>query len=160
MHDRLGKEGDFSNAVILFTSNIGSEHIIETFNGGSIPKSEDMLDIMSRYFRPEFLARVTEIVPFAPVSIENVVRIFNIHLKPLIKQLEQQGITLTVTKDAADHLAHLGFTPKYGVRPLKGVIRTSLRKPLSRMIINNEINKGSTVEAGLDEKGQLCWNIR
>ncbi len=160
MHDRLGKEGDFSNAVILFTSNIGSEHIIETFNKGDIPKSEDMLDIMSRYFRPEFLARVTEIVPFAPVSIENVVRIFNIHLKPLIKQLEMQGITLHVTKEASEHLAHLGFTPKYGVRPLKGVIRTSLRKPLSRMIINNEISKGSVVSAELNEKNQLTWNIK
>lgn len=160
MHDRLGKEGDFSNAVILFTSNIGSEHIIETFNQGQIPKSEDMLEIMSRYFRPEFLARVTEIIPFAPVSIENVVRIFNIHLKPLVKQLEQQGITLTVTKEAAEHLAHLGFTPKYGVRPLKGVIRTSLRKPLSRMIINNEIKKGSAVIAELNEKNELTWKIQ
>ena len=160
MHDRLGKEGDFSNAVILFTSNIGSEHIIETFNKGDIPKSEDMLDIMSRYFRPEFLARVTEIVPFAPVSIENVVRIFNIHLKPLIKQLEMQGMTLKVTEEAAEHLAHLGFTPKYGVRPLKGVIRTSLRKPLSRMIINNEITTGSIVTVELNEKKQLSWNIK
>jgi ATP-dependent Clp protease ATP-binding subunit ClpA len=160
MHDRLGKEGDFSNAVILFTSNIGAEHIIESFNGGAIPKSEDLMDIMSRYFRPEFLARVTEIVPFAPVSIENVVRIFNIHLKPLVKQLEQQGITLHVSKEAADHLAHLGFTPKYGVRPLKGVIRTSLRKPLSRMIINNEIKNGSVVNAVLNEKNQLTWNIQ
>lgn len=159
MHDRLGKEGDFSNAVILFTSNIGSEHIIETFNKGQIPKSEDMLDIMSRYFRPEFLARITEIIPFAPVSIENVVRIFNIHLKPLIKQLEQQGITLNVTKEAAEHLAHLGFTPKYGVRPLKGVIRTSLRKPLSRMIINSEIKKGSVVTAQVNEKKELTWKI-
>ncbi len=159
MHDRLGKEGDFSNAVILFTSNIGAEHIISSFNEGHIPKSEDMMEIMTKYFRPEFLARVTEIVPFAPVSKENVLRIFNIHLKPLIKQLEQQGISMTVTPDAAQHLAHLGFTPKYGVRPLKGVIRTSLRKPLSRMIINSELQKGSKVEAALNEAGELSWNL-
>ncbi|MEO7265749.1 MAG: ATP-dependent Clp protease ATP-binding subunit [Ferruginibacter sp.] len=159
MHDRLGKEGDFSNAVILFTSNIGSQHIIETFNKGQIPAPDEMMDIMGNYFRPEFLARITEIIPFAPVSIENVVKIFNIHLKPLVKQLEQQGITLDVTEEAANHLAHLGFTPKYGVRPLKGVIRTALRKPLSRMIINNEIKKGNTVQAVLLEK-KLSWNIQ
>ncbi|MCW3092358.1 MAG: type secretion system ATPase ClpV [Ferruginibacter sp.] len=159
MHDRLGKEGDFSNAVILFTSNIGSEHIIQSFNEGIIPRSEDMLDIMSRYFRPEFLARVTEIVPFAPVSKENVLRIFNIHLKPLIKQLELQGIEFSVSPEASEHLAHLGFTPKYGVRPLKGVIRSSLRKPLSRMIINNEIKKNSVVQAVLNE-GELTWQIK
>ena len=162
MHDRLGKEGDFSNAVILFTSNIGAEHIISSFNEGVIPKSEDMMEIMTRYFRPEFLARVTEIVPFAPVSKDNVLRIFNIHLKPLIKQLEQQGMSMSVTPEAAEHLAHLGFTPKYGVRPLKGVIRTSLRKPLSRMIINGELKKGDTVSVGLttdNEQQQLEWKV-
>lgn len=162
MHDRLGKEGDFSNAVILFTSNIGAEHIISSFGEGKIPKSDEMMDIMARYFRPEFLARVTEIIPFAPVSIENVVRIFNIHLKPLVKQLEAKGITLKVLPEAADHLAHLGFTPRYGVRPLKGAIRTALRKPLSRMIINEEIKKGDTVAVGVKETDgakELEWTI-
>lgn len=162
MHDRLGKEGDFSNAVILFTSNIGAEHIINSFGEGKIPKSDELMEIMSRFFRPEFLARLTEIIPFAPVSIENVVKIFNIHLKPLVKQLELQGITLKVLPDAADHLAHLGFTPKYGVRPLKGAIRTALRKPLSRMIINEEIKKGNTVTVGVkDVEGnkELDWVI-
>ena len=157
MHDRLGKEGDFSNAVILFTSNIGAEHIIESFGKGIVPRSEELMEIMTRYFRPEFLARVTEIVPFAPVSKENVLKIFNIHLKPLVKQLDQQGIQLIVTPPAADYLANLGFTPRYGVRPLKGVIRTSLRKPLSRMIVNAELQKGDTITADLDENGGLVW---
>jgi ATP-dependent Clp protease ATP-binding subunit ClpA len=160
MHDRLGKEGDFSNAVILFTSNIGAEHIIQSFGEGHLPRSEDLMDIMSRYFRPEFLARVTEIVPFAPVSKENVVRIFSIHLKPLLKQLEQLGITLNITPEVADHLAHMGFTPKYGVRPLKGVIRTALRKPLSRMIINGQIKKENTATPFLDEQQELKWDIK
>ncbi len=162
MHDRLGKEGDFSNAVILFTSNIGAEHIINSFGEGKIPKSDEMMEIMARYFRPEFLARVTEIIPFAPVSIDNVVRIFNIHLKPLVKQLEAQGIALKVSPEAADHLAHLGFTPKYGVRPLKGAIRTALRKPLSRMIINEEIRKGDSVTVGVKESEgikELDWKV-
>ncbi len=163
MHDRLGKEGDFSNAVILFTSNIGAEHIINSFGEGKIPKSDEMMEIMSKYFRPEFLARVTEIIPFAPVSKDNVLKIFNIHLKPLAKQLELQGITLQVTPEAAEHLAHLGFTPKYGVRPLKGAIRTWLRKPLSRMIINEEIKKGNTVVVGVKEQDgvkELTWEVK
>lgn len=162
MHDRLGKEGDFSNAVILFTSNIGAEHIIQSFGEGIVPKSDELMEIMTRYFRPEFLARVTEIVPFAPVSKENVVRIFNIHLKPLIKQLEQQGINLTVTPAAQEHLANLGFTPKYGVRPLKGAIRTALRKPLSRMIINQEVKNGQSVTVDVKEsdgKKELSWTV-
>jgi len=162
MHDRLGKEGDFSNAVILFTSNIGAEHIIHSFGENKIPKSDEMMEIMAGYFRPEFLARMTEIIPFAPVSIDNVVKIFNIHLKPLVKQLEAKGITLKVLPEAADHLAHLGFTPKYGVRPLKGAIRSALRKPLSRMIINEEIKKGDTISVGVVEKEgvkELEWKV-
>lgn len=160
MHDRLGKEGDFSNAVILFTSNIGAEHIIKSFGDGIIPKSEDMMEIMSNYFRPEFLARVTEIIPFAPVSKENVEKIFNIHLKPLIKQLEQKNITLRVSDAATTHLANLGFTPRYGVRPLKGVIRTQLRKPLSRMIISETLLPGQEVEVDVNTEGAIQWNVR
>jgi ATP-dependent Clp protease ATP-binding subunit ClpB len=162
MHDRLGKEGDFSNAVILFTSNIGAEHIISSFGKGTIPKSDELMEIMAGYFRPEFLARMTEIIPFAPVSIENVVRIFNIHLDPLVKQMDRMGIELVVSPEAADHLAHLGFTPRYGVRPLKGAIRNALRKPLSRMIINEQIKKGDRVTVGVrDEDGtrELDWKI-
>ncbi|HOZ50564.1 MAG TPA: ATP-dependent Clp protease ATP-binding subunit [Chitinophagaceae bacterium] len=159
MHDRLGKEGDFSNAVILFTSNIGAEQIIESFNKGVIPKSDDMLERMSNFFRPEFLARITEIIPFAPISEENVVKIFNIHSAHLFKLLDQQGISFTMTDKAKEAIALMGFTPKYGARPLKGMIRTKLRKPLSRMIITGEIGKGSKVHLDIDDKNELAWTI-
>ena len=157
MHDRLGKEGDFSNAVILFTSNIGAEQIIESFNIGQIPKSDDLLEKMATFFRPEFLARITEIIPFAPISDKNVVKIFNIHSAHLHKLLELQGISLKITDQAKEAIAMMGFTPKYGARPLKGIIRTKLRKPLSRMIINGEIGKGSTVTVSINEQQELIW---
>ncbi len=156
MHDRLGKEGDFSNAVILFTSNIGAENIIESFAKDVIPKSSDLLEIMANYFRPEFLARLTEIVPFAPISEKNVVKIFEIHVKTLHKSLERQGITLEVTPEAKEKIALMGFTPRYGARPLTGMIRTQLRRPLSKMIIAGEIGKGSHVKVSVDG-GELKW---
>lgn len=159
MHDRLGKEGDFSNAVILFTSNIGAEHIIKRFESGQIPKSDELMEIMTGYFRPEFLARVTEIIPFAPVSKENVEKIFRIHLKPLVRQLEQKNIQLELTPAAVTHLANLGFTPRYGVRPLKGVIRTQLRKPLSRMLISETLLPGQQMQVDVDASGELLWNV-
>ncbi len=157
IHDRLGKEGDFSNAVILFTSNIGSDFIVESFGKKEIPKSSDLMDIMSRYFRPEFLGRLTEIVPFAPITEEIVTMIFNIHLKGLNKLLETQGIELDITDDARHKLAMSGFTPKYGARPVVGVIRNSLRRPLSRMIISGKISKGTKVKLKTDKKGELVW---
>ncbi len=159
LHDRLGKEGDFSNAVILFTSNIGSEYIVEQFEQGKLPTSQQMLDIMSRHFRPEFLARVTEIVPFAPIVEENVIKIFNIHCKKLSDTLEKQGISLELTEPARKHLALSGFTPKYGARPLTGVIRNQLRRPISRRIISGEVGKGSHIKVDIQEQ-ELVWEVR
>jgi ATP-dependent Clp protease ATP-binding subunit ClpB len=145
LHDRLGREGDFSNAVILFTSNIGAEQVSKTFAAGEIPSSTDLLETMSRHFRPEFLARLTEIVPFAPISEENVGRIFDIHLRPLVEQLRRQGITLEISPEARQHLALSGFTPKYGARPITGVIRQQLRRPISRLIIGGEARLGTVL---------------
>jgi ATP-dependent Clp protease ATP-binding subunit ClpB len=159
LHDRLGKEGDFSNAVVLFTSNIASQVIADSFARGEIPKSNEIMEIMSNYFRPEFLGRLTEIVPFAPISKEVVVMIFNIHLKNLYKMLENQGIELVIDEKAKEKLAVSGFTPKYGARPLIGVIRNELRRPLSRKIIAGEISRGSKVNINLDKDGEIIWQI-
>ncbi|MGB1308569.1 MAG: ATP-dependent Clp protease ATP-binding subunit [Oceanihabitans sp.] len=159
LHDRLGKEGDFSNAVILFTSNIGSSHIVESFNKGIIPKSSDLLEIMGNYFRPEFLGRLTEIIPFSPITKENVVKIFKIQLKGLLKALQKQEITLEISEKAMTLLAEKGFTPKYGARPLRGVIRTDLRAPLPRKIISGEITKGTKVILALDKNNAIKWDF-
>jgi ATP-dependent Clp protease ATP-binding subunit ClpB len=159
LHDRLGKEGDFSNAVILFTSNIASQAITDAFSNGKIPEQAGIMEIMSDYFRPEFLGRLTEIVPFAPISKEMIVKILDIHLSGLFKLLELQGIDLTIDDKAREKLAMSGFTPKYGARPLIGIIRSELRRPLSRKIITGEISRGSKVGISLDKEGEISWNI-
>ncbi len=157
LHDRLGKEGDFSNAVILFTSNIGSNHIVESFSKGIIPKSSDLLEMMGNHFRPEFLGRLTEIIPFSPITEDNVAKIFKIQLKDLFKALEKQGIHLELSDKAITHLAKKGFTPKYGARPLRGVIRNDLRSPLSKLIISGKIEKGAHIILNIDENNNLQW---
>jgi ATP-dependent Clp protease ATP-binding subunit ClpB len=159
LHDRLGKEGDFSNAIILFTSNIGSQYIVESFEKGEIPPSDKLMEIMTNYFRPEFLGRLTEIVPFAPISKENVVKIFEIHMKGLHKSLSDKGISLVMDDNVKEKLAMMGFTPKYGARPIVGIIRSQLRRPLARMIISAEIQRGSTVKLTLNENEEIKWDI-
>ena len=159
LHDRLGKEGDFSNAVVLFTSNIGSQHIIDSFGQGNIPKSSDLLEMMGNHFRPEFLGRLTEIIPFSPITKDNIDKIFRIQLKDLYKALDKQEISLKLTDNAIAMLAKKGFTPKYGARPLRGVIRSDLRSPLSKMIISGKITKGTTIKLDVDNKNELQWNI-
>jgi ATP-dependent Clp protease ATP-binding subunit ClpB len=158
LHDRLGKTGDFSNALILFTSNIGSDVIAESFRQGVIPPSQQLMEIMTRHFRPEFLGRLTEIVPFGPIQQENVVKIFDIHLQHLLQLLAQQQITLEVSLAARQQLAAEGYSPQYGARPLKDVIRSRLRKPLSRMIIEGTLQPHTTVQLDIDKNGELLWN--
>jgi ATP-dependent Clp protease ATP-binding subunit ClpB len=157
LHDKLCKEGDFSNAVVIFTSNIGSNFVVDQFNNNIIPTSNKLMEIMSDKFRPEFLGRLTEIIPFAPMTETMVRSILDIQLKSLYQALDKQGITLNITDKAKTVLAKQGFTPAYGARPLSGVIRTQLRRPLSRKIITGEIKNGNVVNLQTNKKDELEW---
>lgn len=157
LHDRLGKEGDFSNAIILFTSNIGSDFIIKSFAEGNIPSSSILLEIMSRYFRPEFLGRLTEIVPFAPISKENALRIFEIHLKKELLNLTKEiNITLDITQEVKEHLSEQGYDATYGARPLKSIIRAKLRRPLAKKLVAGEFKEGDTIKV-LWKNNEVVW---
>lgn len=145
LHDRLGRVGDFSNAIIIFTSNIGSKDISQRFLEGNPPTGAEMMDTMQQYFRPEFLARLTEIVPFAPITEKTVVDIFNIHLKGLHKLLAEQNMTLELDDEAKKSFAMMGFDPQYGARQIIGNIRKYIRQPLSKMIISGEAKQGDTI---------------
>jgi len=157
LHDRLGKEGDFSNAIILFTSNIGADHIVETFNKGQIPGSNSLMEIMGNYFRPEFLGRLTEIVPFAPISKENALKIFEIHLKKeFMDLLKNINIKVEIPMDAKLYLAESGYNAKYGARPIKSIIRSHLRRPLAKKIIAGEVKDGDTITV-IIENEEVKW---
>jgi len=158
LHDRLGRVGDFSNALILFTSNIGAQAIVEKFNNGIIPENNELMDIMQGYFRPEFLARLTEIVPFSPITDKTVVNIFDIHLKGLLKLLEEQNITLTLTPEARETIALRGYNQQYGARPILGIIRKELRHPISKKLIAGEIKPGDNIEVQIKD-GEIVFDV-
>jgi len=158
LHDRLGRVGDFSNALILFTSNIGAKQIVDKFNSGVIPENNELMDIMQGYFRPEFLARLTEIVPFSPITEETVTKIFDIHLKGLLKLLAEQNITLELTDEARKAIALRGFNQQYGARPILGIIRKELRHPISKMIIAGQIKPGDHVTVSIEDGNVVIKN--
>ena len=153
LHDRLGRVGDFSNALILFTSNIGAKDIVAKFNSGQIPENNELMDIMQGYFRPEFLARLTEIVPFSPITEKTVTAIFDIHMKGLLKLLKEQDITLELTPEARKTIALRGFNQQYGARPILGIIRKELRHPISKMMIAGKIKSGDHIIVDVDQDG-------
>jgi ATP-dependent Clp protease ATP-binding subunit ClpA len=159
LHDRLGKEGDFSNALVIFTSNVGSDWLVEQLSGGSLPATTQIMEVMGRYFRPEFLARLSEIVPFRPISENMLLRIFNIQIQGLKAALEKQGIEIVIEEETSRILANKGFTPKYGARQVAGIIRNYLRRPISRLIIGGKVTKGQKINVGMDENKELTWTI-
>ena len=159
LHDKLGKEGDFSNSIIIFTSNIASDWVVDQFQKGIRPTSQTLMDVMAKNFRPEFLARVSEIIPFAPIAEENVVRIFDIQLKSLYESLAKLEIELVLSDAAKNNLAMSGFTPKYGARQLVTVIRSRLRRPISKMLISGELKKGERLFIDLKSDDELTFNV-
>lgn len=158
--DKLGKEGDFSNALVLFTSNVGSEKITQKFEEHKIPSTAELMEIMSGKFRPEFLARLTEIVPFAPVTEQMAEKIFLIQLKALSDPLKRLGIALNISADAVKQLATAGFSSKYGARQISGVIRSQLSRPVSKMIVREEVKKADVICVTLSEDKTLVWEVK
>lgn len=160
LHDRLGRVGDFSNSLIIFTSNIGSDYIFKSFGEGHVPTHDRLLEVMQGQFRPEFLARLTEIVPFSPITEEMIDRIFDIHIKNLLKMLEEQNIKLEIDESARKYVTKVGFNAHYGARPILGIIRKEIRRPLSKLIISGDINSGDTVIMKYNsETKEIGWDI-
>ncbi len=160
LHDRLGRVGDFSNALIIFTSNIGSDYIFKSFGEGKVPTHDQLLEVMQGQFRPEFLARLTEIVPFSPITEAMINRIFDIHIKNLLKMLHEQNIELIIDDTARKYVTSVGFNAHYGARPILGIIRKEIRRPLSKLIIAGDINAGDKVTMKYDEENNtMAWDI-
>lgn len=159
LHDRLGKEGDFSNSIVLFTSNVGSEWLANQLAEGKNPTTTQLMEVMGRYFRPEFLARLSEIVPFSPIGEDILLMIFDIQFRNVSNLLEKQGISILLTEEVKKYLAHKGFDPKYGARQVAGVIRNYLRRPISRLIISGKLSKGDVLKVGIGESEELIWDI-
>lgn len=160
IHDKLGREGDFSNSIIIFTSNIGSQWIVDQIQAGHTPTSAKLIEVMAQYFRPEFLGRLTEVVPFSPIN-ENVAKeIFLLHFSRLKKQLlEQKNINLELAEETLQYLSQKGFSPKYGARPIAGVIRTYIKKTVSRLIVSEEIKPGDNIVVNL-RNNELVWELQ
>lgn len=160
IHDRLGKEGDFSNALVIFTSNVGSEWIVDKLSKGEKPTTNQLMEVMGRYFRPEFLARISEIIPFSPINEDMLLQIFKIQLKSLRDAIDKQGIELDIDEETCRMLAHKGFTPKYGARQIAGMIRNYLRRPISRFVVSGEAKRGSKLMVRAKENEELVWSIQ
>ena len=140
--DSQGHVVDFKNTVIIMTSNLGSQFLLEdTGNARDVIMGE-----LRRTFRPEFLNRIEDTLIFNPLSEDNLVEIVDIQLSDLRERLAQQRISLVISDEVKQQLAREGYDPAYGARPLKRAITRQLETPMSRMIISGEIREGCEVQ--------------
>ncbi len=149
--DSKGRTVDFKNTVIIMTSNIGSDIILEdslntALNGGNFEETKDkVMTIMREKFKPEFLNRVDETIFFKALTLPQLKEIVDIQAVSLEKRLEEQGLSIVITEEAKELLATRGFNPIYGARPLKRTIRQLIENPLSKLILAQKFSDGDTV---------------
>ncbi len=143
--DSKGRTVDFKNTVIIMTSNIGSQLIIEMIN--NFNELENKIDeLLKAHFRPEFLNRIDEIVIFKPLSKDVIKKIVEIQLKHIQKLLEDKRIKIILKDSAKEKLAELGYDPQFGARPLKRVLQNEIQNKLALEILKGSIKEGDTVE--------------
>jgi ATP-dependent Clp protease ATP-binding subunit ClpB len=144
--DGQGRTVDFRNTLIIMTSNLGSEFLVNQPEGeDTAAVREQVMGMVRAHFRPEFLNRVDEIILFHRLQRSEMGRIVEIQFGRLQKLLEDRKITLSLDADARDWLASKGWDPAYGARPLKRVIQRYVQDPLAEMILSGEIKEGDKV---------------
>jgi ATP-dependent Clp protease ATP-binding subunit ClpB len=152
--DSHGRTVDFKNTVLIMTSNIGSQHILEAQQSGASYEQMRSMVMMElrKQFRPEFLNRVDEVVVFHALGDDHLARIVEIQLDRLRKRLTERRITLGVTPQALSVLARWGYDPVYGARPLKRLIQQEIETPMARQLIKGELKDGD--QAMIDVRGE------
>ncbi|MCG9631820.1 MULTISPECIES: ATP-dependent chaperone ClpB [Vibrio] len=145
--DGQGRTVDFRNTVVIMTSNLGSSRIQENFAALDYQGiKNEVMEVVSKHFRPEFLNRVDESVVFHPLGQEHIKSIASIQLKHLSKRMEDNGYELEVSDKALDLIAQVGFDPVYGARPLKRAIQQSVENPLAKAILAGKVNPDKKVQ--------------
>ncbi|WP_070972224.1 ATP-dependent chaperone ClpB [Vibrio sonorensis] len=138
--DGQGRTVDFRNTVVIMTSNLGSSRIQENFAALDYQGiKQQVMDVVSKHFRPEFLNRVDESVVFHPLGQEHIKSIASIQLAQLSKRVEERGFELEVSDKALSLIAQVGFDPVFGARPLKRAIQQSVENPLAKAILSGKV---------------------
>jgi ATP-dependent Clp protease ATP-binding subunit ClpB len=157
--DGQGRVVDFSNTLIILTSNLGSQYLANLDEGQDVEAVEpQVMDVVRSHFRPEFLNRLDEIILFHRLGQEHMAPIVTIQVGRVQKLLKDRKITLDLTDGALAWLGRVGYDPVYGARPLKRAVQRYLQDPLAEMILSGEVPDGSTVK--IDEgDGALMMTV-
>jgi ATP-dependent Clp protease ATP-binding subunit ClpB len=162
--DNKGRTADFRNTIIIMTSNMGAHILQEKLEGIKMEErkkvmevaEQEVLSLLKKQIRPEFLNRIDEIVMFTPLNEEEIKQIVSIQLNNLKRKLSKNGISLTITAPAIDYIAKVGFDPQFGARPIKRAIQHEILNKLSKQILAGKVSTDSHVN--IDYKnGELVF---
>ncbi len=160
--DNKGRTINFTNTVIIMTSNIGSQYILESqgTDEESYRRMKDMvLQALRMHFRPEFLNRVDEIIVFRSLNREQLRKIVDLQIDRLRGRLDERRITIELTERARDFLVDIGYDPNYGARPLRRAIQREVETPLAYKIVSGEVREGDCVVVDFED-GQLTLRVK
>ncbi|NMA06743.1 MAG: AAA domain-containing protein, partial [Ruminococcaceae bacterium] len=155
--DSLGRTVDFKNTIIIMTSNLGSEFILEGIEDGKISEEarEKVDSLLKLKFRPEFLNRVDEIIFFTPLSKTQIRSIVDLMLGDLARRMEERQLGLKVEERAKDYIAEAGYDEAFGARPLKRFIESKLETLIAKFIISENPEPGTVVDVDLGNDNNL-----
>ncbi len=169
LQDSLGNVVSFRNTIIIMTSNAGSRSIIqESVPGFSLARDGLMaysdikanaMDEIRRFLSPEFINRLDDIVVFSPLYKDSIKKIFEIEIKKLETRLCERGISLVLSEATVEYFAREGYKPSYGARPMRRLIQSKIEEPLSIMIVEGEVDEGSTIFVDVEE-GEVVLNAQ
>ncbi len=155
--DSQGRTVDFKNTIIIMTSNLGSQLLLDGLEDGHIRDEarESVLRLLKSSFRPEFLNRIDDIVFYKPLERDEIVQIVRLQAEHLAKRLEQQDVHMTLTDAAAEAIVDAAFDPAYGARPLKRYIQSHLETLIARKLVSGEIFPSQVITVDADTDGKL-----
>lgn len=156
--DSQGRTVDFKNTIIILTSNLGSQYLLDGIdeNGEIRPEAEEqVMNQLRNSFRPEFLNRLDEIIMFKPLTKENMEGIIDLQMKGINKLLEEKEISIKLTPQAKTLISERSYDPAYGARPLKRYLQKNVTTLAARIILEGNINPGDVILIDTDERGEL-----
>ena len=158
MTDGQGRTVDFKNTVIVMTSNLGSQEIMQMAGRPHDEVKEAVMEEVKQHFRPEFINRIDEIVVFNSLGEKAIQKIAGIQVQKLADRVAEQGITLKVTDAALAEIAKAGYDPEFGARPLRREVQDALETPLAQFLLEGKAAEGDTVNVGLNGK-ELAFSV-
>jgi ATP-dependent Clp protease ATP-binding subunit ClpB len=150
--DGQGRTVDFRNSIMILTSNMGSQFLIDT----DVPfdeRKDQVLGVVRQQFRPEFVNRLDAMIMFNPLDREELMRIARIQIEQLQRRLDERRISIELTEDAQQWLVNTGFDPIYGARPLRRLVQTAVGDKLAVAILSGDVKDGDSMTVGVDPGG-------